>query len=93
MMNMPLSLLCLLILVIGPCQGWMVANAQETVISNGEDAESSSRSITLNNGTRQDFEQLDFPSGVHRIYLRDCDIDDKSLKRLEGHPFQAVKVS
>lgn len=47
-MNMPLSLLCLLILVIGPCQGWMVANAQETVISKGEDAESSSRSITLN---------------------------------------------
>lgn len=83
-MNMPLSLLCLLILVIGPCQGWMVANAQETVISKGEDAESSSWSITLNNGTRQDFEQLDFPSGVRRIYLRDCDIDDKSLERLEG---------
>lgn len=45
---MPLSLLCLLFLVIGLCQGWMIANAQETVISKGEDAESSSRSITLN---------------------------------------------
>jgi Leucine-rich repeat (LRR) protein len=83
-MNMPLSLLFLLILVIVPCQGWMVASAQEKAIGKVEDAANSSRSITLNNGTRQDFEQLDLPAGVRRIYLRNCDIDDNSLKRLEG---------
>lgn len=83
-MKMLLSLLCSLLLVIGACQGWMVASAQETVISKDEDAASSSRSITLNDGTRQDFEHLDLPSDARRIYLRNCDINDISLKRLEG---------
>ncbi|MDX1924873.1 MAG: hypothetical protein SFV81_00065 [Pirellulaceae bacterium] len=76
--------LCFLILVVGPCHGWMVAYAQEKSIAGDEVAASSSRSITLNDGTRQEFELLDFHSGVRRIYLRNCDIDDKSLKRLEG---------
>jgi Leucine-rich repeat (LRR) protein len=62
----------------------MVANAQELAIIEDEVAAGSSRSITLNDGTRQEFEQLDFPSGVRRIYLRNCDIDDSSLKRLTG---------
>jgi Leucine-rich repeat (LRR) protein len=83
-MKMPLSLLCSLILVIGPCQGLMVAIAQETVISKDEDAASTSRSITLNDGSRKDFEHLHLPSDVRRIYLRNCDINDISLKRLEG---------
>lgn len=83
-MNAPLSLLCSLILVIGPYPGWMVASAQEKEISKDEDAAISSRSISLNNGTRQDFEQLDLPAGVRRIYLRNCDINDDSLKRLVG---------
>jgi hypothetical protein len=84
MMNTPLSLLCSIILVIGLHPGWMAASAQEKVIKRDEDAASSSRSITLNDGTRQDFDQLDLPAGVRRIYLRNCDINDDSLKRLEG---------
>jgi hypothetical protein len=84
MMNTPLSFLCSLILVIGLYPGWIAANAQEKVIKRDEDAASSTRSITLNDGTRQDFEQLDLPAGVRRIYLRNCDINDDSLKRLEG---------
>lgn len=83
-MNMPLNLLCSFILVIGSCQGWMVANAQEKVISRDNENAGRSRSITLNDGTRQDFEQLDLPAGVRRIYLHNCDINDDSLKRLEG---------
>jgi hypothetical protein len=82
--NAQLSLLCLLILMIGPYQGCMVASAQEKAIIKDDDGASSSRSITLNDGTRQDFEQLDLPAGVCRIYLRNCEIDDDSLKRLEG---------
>ena len=30
------------------------------------------------------FEHLHLPSDVRRIYLRNCDINDISLKRLEG---------
>ena len=83
-MNSPLSLICPLILTIGLYQGWVVASAQEKAIKRDDDSASSSRSITLNDGTRQDFEQLDLPAGVRRIYLRNCDINDDSLKRLEG---------
>lgn len=43
-----------------------------------------SKSITLNDGTRDAFSQLEFTDDVRRIYLRNCDIDDTSLKRLEG---------
>lgn len=83
-MNAPLSLLCSLILVIGLYPACMAASAHEKVIKRDDDAASSTRSITLNDGTRQDFEQLDLPAGVRRIYLRNCDINDDSLKRLEG---------
>ncbi len=71
-------------ILTGTSLGYAVAIAQEKVIDEDAVAASSSGSITLNDGTRQDFEQLEFPSGVRRIYLRNCDIDDSSLKRLTG---------
>lgn len=83
-MNWPIFFLLPLILLIGPCDDTRVANAQDKVTSEDQVTANSSRSVKLEDGTRQDFEQLDFPSGVRRIYLRNCDIDDKSLKRLEG---------
>jgi internalin A len=83
-MNILLHFIWSIFILTGTSLGYAVAIAQGKVIDQDAVAESSSRSITLNDGTRQDFEQLDFPTGVRRIYLRNCDIDDSSLKRLSG---------
>ncbi len=81
---MPMKILLHFIWSTFVLTGTSLGIAQEKVIDQDAVSASNSRSITLNDGTRQEFEQLDFPSGVRRIYLRNCDIDDSSLKRLTG---------
>lgn len=61
-----------------------IAHAQENGSNRVATATDGSKSITLNNGTREAFGELEFPSTVRRIYLRNCDMDDVSLTRLEG---------
>lgn len=61
-----------------------IAHAQENGSNRVATATDGSKSITLNNGTREAFDKLVFPSTVRRIYLRNCDMDDASLMRLEG---------
>lgn len=61
-----------------------IAYAQENPNSEVITPASNAKSITLNNGTREAFSQLEFTADVRRIYLRNCDIDDTSLKRFEG---------
>ena len=83
-MNGPHYLLFPLILATVLYQGGIIARDHEIAISKDETTQSNSRTITLTEGTRQEFELLHIPTNVRRIYLRNCDIDDVSLKRLEG---------
>lgn len=59
-------------------------DAQENALLEVDASPSDSRSITLVNGTLDEVERLVFPADIRRVYLRNCDMNDASLKRLEG---------
>jgi Leucine-rich repeat (LRR) protein len=69
-------------LITASSQLLAISHAQEN-LSFEVPLSAGSKSITLNNGTQDEFSKLVFTGDVRRIYLRNCDIDDTSLKRLE----------